>query len=72
VPVTLKGGPSTPEVKILPKHKKNPDVGEKKTVYTSSIIVEQEDAASFEDQEEVKNSRPIYHIVISETQSSHA
>jgi len=37
----------------LPKHKKNPEVGEKKTVYTSTILLEHEDAASFEDQEEV-------------------
>lgn len=54
MPVTIKGGPTAPEVKALPKHKKNPDVGEKTTVYTSSIIVEQEDALSFEDQEEVR------------------
>ncbi|KAK0497034.1 glutamate-tRNA ligase [Armillaria luteobubalina] len=53
VPVTIKGGPSTPEVKSVPKHKKNPDVGEKKTVYSSNILVDQEDAQSFEDQEEV-------------------
>jgi len=53
VPVTIKGAPASPEVKTLPKHKKNPDVGEKKTVYTSNILVEQEDAQSFEDQEEV-------------------
>jgi glutamyl-tRNA synthetase len=52
VPVTIKGGPTTPEVKSLPKHKKNPDVGEKMTVYTSLILVEQEDALSFDDQEE--------------------
>lgn len=37
----------------MPKHKKNPEVGEKKTVFTSSILVEQEDATSFDDQEEV-------------------
>jgi glutamyl-tRNA synthetase len=42
-------------VKSLPKHKKNPEVGEKKTVYSSSILVEQEDALSFEDQEEVRS-----------------
>ena len=54
VPVTIKGGPSSPEIKTLPKHKKNPEVGEKKTVYTSTVFVEQEDAASFEDQEEVR------------------
>lgn len=53
MPVTIKDGPPTPEIKTLPKHKKNPEVGEKKTVYTSTILLEQEDAASFEDQEEV-------------------
>ncbi|KAH9900967.1 glutamate-tRNA ligase [Cubamyces lactineus] len=53
VPVTVKGGPATPEVKNVPKHKKNPEVGEKQTVYSSQIFVEQEDAVSFEDQEEV-------------------
>ena len=53
VPVTLKGGPQQVEVKELPKHKKNADVGFKKTVFSSSILVEQEDAASFEDNEEV-------------------
>jgi len=51
--VTINGGPSTPEMKTLPRHKKNPEVGEKKTVFTSTILVEQEDATSFEDQEEV-------------------
>jgi glutamyl-tRNA synthetase len=51
--VTLNGGPTTPEVKLLPKHKKNAEAGEKKTVYGSTIIIEQQDAVSFEDQEEV-------------------
>lgn len=51
---TLTNGPGSPEVKVLPKHKKNPEVGEKNTVYSSKIIIEQEDAASFEDQEEVR------------------
>ena len=53
MPVTVKGGPAQAEVKTLPKHKKNPEVGEKKTVYSSKIFVEQEDAISFDDQEEV-------------------
>jgi glutamyl-tRNA synthetase len=53
VPVKIKGGPTSPETKIQPKHKKNPDVGEKKTVYASEIFIEQEDALSFDDQEEV-------------------
>lgn len=51
--VTVNGGPPEPEVKTLPKHKKNPDVGEKKTVFASSVLVEQEDAVSFDDNEEV-------------------
>jgi glutamyl-tRNA synthetase len=54
--VTIQGGPSEPVVKTLPKHKKNPDVGEKKTVYTSSILVDQDDALSFGDNEEVWSS----------------
>jgi len=37
----------------LPKHKKNPEIGDKTTVYTSSILLEQEDALSFEEQEEI-------------------
>ncbi|KAH0583669.1 hypothetical protein H2248_009283 [Termitomyces sp. 'cryptogamus'] len=53
VPVIIKGGPASPEIKAVPKHKKNAEIGEKKTVYSSSILVEQEDAQSFEDQEEV-------------------
>ncbi|KAI0318828.1 glutamate-tRNA ligase [Amylostereum chailletii] len=53
VPVTIQGGPVGNEIKNLPKHKKNPDVGEKKTIYSSSILVEQEDALTFEDNEEV-------------------
>ena len=54
--VNITGGPATLEVKSVPKHKKNPEVGEKKTVYSSVIIIEQEDAESFntEDNEEVK------------------
>jgi hypothetical protein len=53
--VTIKGGPTYPEVKSLPKHKKNPDVGEKMTVYTSLILLEQEDALSFDDEEEASD-----------------
>ncbi|KAF8965231.1 glutamate-tRNA ligase [Flammula alnicola] len=48
VPVTITGGPSSIEVKLVPKHKKNPEVGEKKTVYSSTIFIEQEDAQSFD------------------------
>ncbi len=55
MPATINGGPADAEVKKLPKHKKNPDVGEKETVFSSSILLEQEDAVSFEDNEEVRS-----------------
>ena len=54
VSVILTNGPATAEVKDVPKHKKNPGVGVKQTVYSSNIYVEQEDVVSFEDQEEVR------------------
>ena len=53
VEVTIKGGSSSPEVKTMPLHKKNPDVGTKKTVYADSILIEKEDAKSFAQNEEV-------------------
>jgi len=53
VSVVINGGPSSPEVKSVPKHKKNAEIGDKDTVYSSNIFIEQEDAASFEDKEEV-------------------
>ncbi|KAL5519726.1 hypothetical protein ACEPAG_1386 [Sanghuangporus baumii] len=53
VEVTVKGGPGQPEVKELPKHKKNPDVGTKKTVYSNTILLEQEDAKTFAEGEEI-------------------
>ncbi|KAH9079616.1 glutamate-tRNA ligase [Lactarius deliciosus] len=53
VSVTIQGVPPEPEIKTLPRHKKNPDVGEKKTVYSSSILIDQEDALSFGDSEEI-------------------
>jgi glutamyl-tRNA synthetase len=42
-----------PMERVLPKHKKNPDVGTKVTTYTNKIIVEPVDAASFDLGEEV-------------------
>lgn len=55
VTVTLNGGPAQDETKELPKHKKNPEIGTKKTVFSSSVLVEQEDAASFDENEEVSD-----------------
>ncbi|KAJ7475885.1 glutamyl-tRNA synthetase [Mycena latifolia] len=46
-------GPAEPFTKVLPKHKKNPDVGTKVTTYSNRIIVEQVDAASFALGEEI-------------------
>ena len=42
-----------PEALSKPLHKKNPEVGEKKIVYSTKLLMEQEDAASFGDNEEV-------------------
>ena len=56
--MTVIGGPTSEVVKTLPKHKKNPDVGDKKTIYSSSLWIEQEDALSFEDNEEVSGRLP--------------
>jgi glutamyl-tRNA synthetase len=60
VPVTIQGGPASAEIKMLPKHKKNAEIGEKKTVYSSTVLVEQDDALSFEDNEEVIQSLTIH------------
>jgi glutamyl-tRNA synthetase len=62
--VKITDGPATPEVRLIPKHKKNIEVGEKKTVYSSLIIIEQEDAESFdcEANEEVK----LWHLIVIE------
>ena len=48
-------GRETEDVEVLtkPLHKKNPDVGTKQLVFSSSLIMEQEDAVSFGDNEEV-------------------
>ena len=60
--VKITDGPATPEVRLIPKHKKNAKVGEKKTVYSSLIIIEQEDAELFdyEANEEVK----LWHLIV--------
>jgi glutamyl-tRNA synthetase len=58
VPVTVIGGANAPSPgqvtsQSLPRHKKNPEVGQKTTYYSSSLFVEQADAASFAQDEEV-------------------
>jgi glutamyl-tRNA synthetase len=51
--VKITNGPAQPETKTLPAHKKNPEIGDKKTVFSSELIMEQVDAALFGDDEEI-------------------
>jgi glutamyl-tRNA synthetase len=51
--VKIIGGPTSAEIKEMPRHKKNPAVGTKKTVYASEIIIDQQDAQAFAIGEEV-------------------
>ncbi|KAJ2776938.1 glutamate--tRNA ligase [Coemansia javaensis] len=53
VPATLVGGPDAPTVRDLPRHKKNPDLGAKQTVFSSMVFVDQADAASLDANEEI-------------------
>lgn len=52
VPCTIQGVNGVEE-RQLPKHKKNAEVGTKVTVFDSPIFIEQQDAKTFEDQEEI-------------------
>lgn len=58
VPVKIIGGEGKPEGKVeikeLPKHKKNEEIGLKKTYYGETIYVEQADAITFGQDEEVR------------------
>ncbi|RKP05105.1 tRNA synthetases class I, catalytic domain-containing protein, partial [Thamnocephalis sphaerospora] len=53
VAATLADGPAAPEVRAMPKHKKNAAVGEKQTVFGPEVYLTQEDAASFAEGEEI-------------------
>lgn len=53
VPVTLIDGPNEPVKEIKPKHKKNPEVGEKPVLKYKEVLIEQEDAATLTDGEEI-------------------
>jgi glutamyl-tRNA synthetase len=54
VKVTLEGRDTTEAVvEDKPLHKKNPEIGTRKLVYANEFIMEQEDVASFGDNEEV-------------------
>ena len=53
VKATVTGGPATPIVEEKQKHAKNPAVGMKKVVFSSSLVFEQEDAKTFQQDEEI-------------------
>ncbi|CAO1615568.1 unnamed protein product [Sympodiomycopsis kandeliae] len=52
VKCVINGAPETHE-KSVPKHKKNLEIGNKTTVYDPVVYIEQEDAKSFADNEEI-------------------
>lgn len=45
--------PQTPKIEMKLKHKKNPDVGEKKVIYYKDILIDEEDAKLLSEGEEV-------------------
>ncbi|XBW35586.1 hypothetical protein QEN19_001160 [Hanseniaspora menglaensis] len=53
VVVEIEDGPTTPEIKQIAKHKKNPDVGLKDIVYSNKIIIEKDDIDALDASEEV-------------------
>jgi len=53
VPVTVTGRSEGVVVETKPLHKKNPEVGEKKLTYANHLLIEQEDAKTFGDNEEI-------------------
>ena len=53
VTCTVKGARAAPYTEDKPKHGKNPDVGTKKVAYSSTIILDQDDAKSFKQDEEI-------------------
>ncbi|KAI9248794.1 tRNA synthetases class I, catalytic domain-containing protein [Phascolomyces articulosus] len=53
VHVNVQGAPTTPEIKENLKHKKNADLGTKKTTYSNKIVLDQEDAKTLEVGEEI-------------------
>jgi tRNA synthetases class I (E and Q), anti-codon binding domain len=54
VRVRLTNGPPAVECRTVPKHKKNPDVGKKTLYLSSSLLIDQADAAVIKEGEEVR------------------
>lgn len=53
VEVVLVNVPSEVKVEHKPKHKKNPSIGSKTVIYSNNVLIEQDDAANFTENEEV-------------------
>jgi len=53
VPITLSNASSEPSLKSVPRHKKNPDLGNKIITYQNRIFIDQADASAIKDNEEV-------------------
>ncbi|KAI4135199.1 MAG: hypothetical protein LQ347_000872 [Umbilicaria vellea] len=53
VPATVKGARAAPFTEQKPKHGKNPGVGKKSVVFSGSILIDQEDAKWFKQDEEI-------------------
>lgn len=53
VKATIVNGPAAPYAEDRPKHKKNPELGNKKSIFANEILIEQADAQSFKQDEEV-------------------
>ncbi|KAI9802380.1 MAG: hypothetical protein M1833_001886 [Piccolia ochrophora] len=53
VTATVKGGPAEPYTEARPRHGKNPSLGAKQVVYSQSILLDQVDAKSFKQDEEI-------------------
>ncbi|KAJ1871924.1 glutamate--tRNA ligase [Coemansia sp. RSA 990] len=53
VPATIVSGPAESYIKQVPKHKKNPELGTKQTVFSPLVFVDQADAATFAVNEEI-------------------
>lgn len=53
VPVKLSNGPASPVTEDKPKHKKNTELGTKKVIFANEILVDQDDAATFAENEEI-------------------
>eukprot|EP00771_Trimastix_marina_P003710 gnl/Trimastix_PCT/506.p2 GENE.gnl/Trimastix_PCT/506~~gnl/Trimastix_PCT/506.p2 ORF type:complete len:734 (-),score=291.67 gnl/Trimastix_PCT/506:135-2282(-) len=53
VPLTLVNGPDSVEYRVMPRHRKNPEVGEKSVAFYKELLMEQEDARVIAEGEEV-------------------